>query len=157
MKTQLLITILITLFVKTTNAQSIHDLEWMSGLWIGNQNGVMMEEYWTEPAGGTLIGLHRDTFSESSSFFEFLRIEETKEGLIYFAQPKGGKATEFRTSELEINKVTFSNPNHDFPQHLHYHLIHPDTIKVGISGLDEGELKQIEWKWVRSTINYGDK
>lgn len=110
MKTQLLITILITLFVKTTNAQSIHDLEWMSGLWIGNQNGVVMEEYWTEPAGGSLIGLHRDTFSESSSFFEFLRIEENEEDLIYFAQPKGGPATRFRVSEMGINKITFRTP-----------------------------------------------
>ena len=156
MKTRLLITILITISVKTTNAQSINDLEWMSGLWNGNLNGVIMEEYWTNPAGGSLIGLHRDTFLETSSFFEFLRIEETEEGLIYFAQPKGGPATRFRVSELEINKVTFSNPDHDFPKHLHYHLIHPDTIKVGISGLDNGELKQIEWEWVRSTINYGD-
>ncbi len=153
----LLCVIIVMLSSVSVRAQSINDLGWMSGLWMGNQNGVLMEEYWTEPAGGSIIGLHRDTFTDSTSFFEFVRIEETDEGIIYFAQPRGVPATKFRISEFEDQTVTFSNPDHDFPQNLHYKLIQPDTLEVAISGLSDGEFKKFGWKWVRSTIKNGDE
>ena len=38
----------------------IQSLAWMSGTWAGEKDGVAMEELWTTPRGGALLGIHRD-------------------------------------------------------------------------------------------------
>ena len=37
------------------------DLSWMAGSWASDQGGRTSEEHWTGPAGGLMLGLHRDT------------------------------------------------------------------------------------------------
>ena len=36
-------------------------LSWMSGRWVGSQDGTETEEFWTDVRGGSLLGMHRDT------------------------------------------------------------------------------------------------
>lgn len=63
-------------------------LSWLEGRWSGVADGVSMEEQWTAPRGGALLGLHRDVKGERMVSFEFLRIETTSEGTFYFASPE---------------------------------------------------------------------
>jgi len=74
---------------------SIDQLKWMVGAWAGVEGGVKMEEVWTPPRGGVMLGLHRDLFPSGKVFFEFLRISETAEGISYWASPAGREATPF--------------------------------------------------------------
>ena len=50
---------------------------------------VTVEEHWTAPSGGTMLAVGRTVKKERTLFFEFLRIETRKDGLVYVAQPKG--------------------------------------------------------------------
>src|SRR5688572_31525415 len=77
----------------------LSDLAWMSGHWAATIDDVEMEELWTPPRGGVLLGLHRD-ISKKRTSFEFLRIAETKDGIVFLAQP-GGQRSEEHTSELQ--------------------------------------------------------
>src|SRR4029453_18050159 len=60
--------------------------------WTGGEDALSMEEHWTEPAGGILLGLHRDVKEGRTVLFEFLRIEETPDAVTYWASPKGRPA-----------------------------------------------------------------
>jgi len=102
------------------NAPRIESLAWMSGAWSISSNGRVVEEMWTAPAGGTMIGAGRTVSGEKTKFFEFLRIEEKDGTLVYIAMPKGSNTTEFAMSSSGESKVTFSNPKHDFPKHITY-------------------------------------
>ncbi|HVS02327.1 MAG TPA: DUF6265 family protein, partial [Thermoanaerobaculia bacterium] len=100
-------------------AATLADLAWMTGSWEGTSGEVRMEEHWTAPAGGLMVGMHRDV-GEGRSFFEFLRLEETAAGITYLASPRGRPATPFPLVEVGEQRAVFANPEHDFPQRIVY-------------------------------------
>ena len=127
-------------------APALGDLGWMAGHWVGHSGDVGMEEFWTTPDGGVMVGLHRDVFPDGSSFFEYLRIVTTKRGLTYIASPKGTGTTEFVLVSLDGQSVVFENPEHDFPQRIIYRRV-GDQLKARIEGEVNGVLKTTEWVW----------
>ena len=99
---------------------SLEELAWLAGHWRGEQGGMRMEEWWTEPAGGLMLGLHRDVRGSGGAFFEFLRIEEGDAGTFYLASPGGKPPVQFRLVESGDRRVVFENAEHDFPQRILY-------------------------------------
>jgi hypothetical protein len=97
----------------------LEDLAWMTGHWAATIDGVETEELWSDPRGGLLLGLHRD-ISKKRTTFEFMRIAETKDGIVYFAQPGGQPPTPFKLTESANQRVVFANPEHDFPKRIIY-------------------------------------
>lgn len=98
----------------------LEELAWMSGNWRGVAENTQMEEYWTAPKQGTMIGLHRDV-TDSTVQFEFLRIVKENDEIIYYASPAGRHpATPFRLIEIRPGRAVFANPDHDFPQRIIY-------------------------------------
>jgi hypothetical protein len=45
----------------TAAPADIEKLGWLGGTWSGTADGVYMEEIWSSPSGGGLIGMHKDT------------------------------------------------------------------------------------------------
>lgn len=121
------------------------DLAWMTGHWSATIDGVAMEETWSTPDGGLLIGMHRDISTKRTSF-EFFRIAETKDGIVYLTQPGGQPATPFRLTEASANRVVFSNPEHDFPKRILYWLSE-GRLCARVEG--DGEASE-EWCWDRT-------
>jgi len=130
------------------DAPVIEDLSWMSGHWVGTSGDVVMEEFWTEPGGGVMVGLHQDVFPDGSSFFEFLRIVTTERGLTYIASPRGTGTTEFVLVRLDGKSIVFENLEHDFPQRIIYQR-EGDRLTARIEGEVGGNLRAKEWTWDR--------
>ena len=129
-----------------SDAPVLEDLNWMAGHWVGTSGDVVMEEFWTAPGGGVMVGLHRDVFSDGSSFFEFLRIVTTDRGLTYIASPRGTGTTEFVLVSLDGKSVVFENLEHDFPQHIIYRR-QGHQLTARIEGVVNGTTKASEWVW----------
>jgi Domain of unknown function (DUF6265) len=126
----------------------IQDLAWMSGTWRGENRGVSMEEVWTGPDGGMMLALHKDVKGGRVTDWEFLRIEEQPDGVVYLASPKGAPATPFRLTELKGERVVFVNPEHDFPKRILYWRDGEGALHAAIDG-GKGT-KMIEWRWTRA-------
>lgn len=122
----------------------IDDLAWMSGHWSATVDGVQMEEVWLPPAGGMMLGMHRDAKGEKASF-EFIRIARTPEGIAYLAQPGGRPPTAFLLTEVTATRAVFANPKHDFPQRIVYEL-RGGRLCATVSG--EGQPSE-SWCWSR--------
>jgi len=105
-----------------------------------------MEEIWTVPKSGLMLGLHRDVTPGKPAFFEFLRIEERNGRVIYIASPMGSGATEFTLAEIDVNVVVFENLEHDYPQRVVYRR-DGDRLTARIEGVVAGTLKFAEWSW----------
>jgi hypothetical protein len=101
-------------------AASLADLAWLSGGWKMESSGRLIEEHWTTPAGGAMLGMSRTIKNGKMVAFEFLRIEQRDGGLFYIAQPQGAPPTEFRRISSTTNEWVFANPQHDFPQRIRY-------------------------------------
>ena len=131
-------------------SDDIARLAWLEGRWEGTQGGVAMEEHWTAPRGGALLGVHRDVKNGRMVSFEFLRIQATPEGVVYFASPNGAAVTPFKLAELGEKRVVFENRQHDFPQRILYWLDPGGALHARIEGPQGGKTVSEEWVWTRA-------
>lgn len=122
--------------------------EFMAGSWRGVTDAQRMEEHWTTPDGRMMVGMHRDTGSERSSF-EFLRIEAQGGTLVYLAMPAGRPAVAFPLKTIEANRIVFENLKHDFPQRVIYWRA-DDRLCARVEGPSTDGDDAAEWCWERA-------
>ena len=132
--------------VSASDEAILDDLEWLAGHWRGEAGEVVMEEIWTQPRGGVMVGLHRDVFPERPAFFEYLRIEQRDSEVVYIASPRGQGATEFVLISAGPTDVAFENLEHDFPQRILYSR-EGDRLIARIEGEVSGEARSRQWEW----------
>jgi hypothetical protein len=130
-----------------TTRLELSALAWMAGVWSGVTENTEMEEQWTVPKGGMMLGVHRDVRVGRAVSFEFLRIQETADGVTYWASPNGKPATPFRAVEIVGQRVVFENKEHDFPQRIIYWLASDGRLHARIEGTIKGKLESREWVW----------
>lgn len=127
-------------------AVGIDDLKWLAGAWASDDRGSSTEEHWIAPKGGIMLGVNRGVSRNGKASFEFLRIAETREGIVYFASPGGKEPTPFRLKEAVADSVTFENPDHDFPQRVVYRKVEGNLV-ARIEGSINGKDQSMEWTW----------
>lgn len=132
-------------------AATLDHLAWMAGHWASrDEDSVLSEELWMPPAGGVMLGLHRDSLDDPPrAFFEYLRIEQRGDTLVYVAQPGGGEATEFALVEAGEQRVVFANPDHGFPNRLTYWLDGDGALHAEAAGEINGQPRELSWRWVK--------
>ncbi len=114
------------------------ELAWLSGDWTAQRsNGEFIEELWTSPRGGTMVGSGRTVRDGSTTFFEYLRIEARPGSIVYVAQPRGGAPTEFASVEIGASSAVFENRHHDWPKRVTYRVLE-DGVRVRVEG-DPGQ------------------
>lgn len=124
-------------------------LAFMVGSWSSERDGTTMEEWWTEPRGGVMLGLHRDVRPGKPAFFEYLRIEQAGAGPVYIASPRGAAPTSFPLVEVGPGTATFANPDHDFPQRIHYWKEDDATLCAAAEAERDGKTVGSKWCWSR--------
>lgn len=122
-------------------------LAWMAGSWASQSERGSAEEFWAPPAGGLMLGFHRDVFPSGEAFFEYLRMESVDGGVIYFASPRGRETTAFRMSECREGYAVFENPEHEFPQKIIYRLEPDGDLCATVEGIEKGLPRQATWCW----------
>jgi hypothetical protein len=131
-------------------AAEVDKLGFLEGRWVGEKDGVAMEEQWTGAAGGTLLGVHKDVKGGRLVSWEFIRIGTTPEGTFYFASPRSAPPTPFKLVEVGANRAVFENKAHDFPQRILYWLDDKGALHARIEGPDGGREVSEEWVWTKA-------
>lgn len=130
----------------TAPTATVADLGFLKGSWSGPQGPAEVEEHWTAPKAGTLVGMNRTTRGDRTVAFEFLRIETRADGIYYLASPGGKSVTPFKLAEISAGKASFDNPSHDFPQRISYWK-DGDKLCAEISGKMKGQPAKESWCW----------
>jgi hypothetical protein len=114
----------------------ITQLSRLSGDWQTAAGGrAQMEEHWTQPAGGSMLGMSRTVAGGKTAEFEFLRIEQRENEIYYVAQPKGRcPQTDFKLTRITAQEAVFENPTHDFPKRIIYKKTADDSLTASIDG-----------------------
>jgi hypothetical protein len=66
---------------RVTQAATIEDAAWLSGRWVGTGLGGQMEEAWTPPVGGQMVGHFRYWRDGQPQFYEFLMMDVVEGGV----------------------------------------------------------------------------
>jgi hypothetical protein len=119
----------------------------LEGHWREVKGSAVTEEVWTNNKGNVIVGMSR-TVDGLSNGFEFMRIENRKEGVILIAQPGGEKATPFLLLSHDAKMLVFSNPAHDWPQRIEYRRTGTDTLEAKVSAFD-GKGKVQVYRYMR--------
>ena len=132
-----------------TIASDIAELSWISGDWQTAPGGrAQIEEHWTQPVGGSMLGMGRTVSGGKTAEFEFLRIEQRDDGIYYVAQPNGQcPATDFKLTRATGQQAVFENPAHDIPKRIIYKKLGDDSLTATIDG-GEGT-KEITFSYQR--------
>lgn len=131
--------------------KDIQRLSFLAGSWISEHGPRRVEEHWTIPAGGTMIGMNRTVVGERTAAYEYLRIEATADGIDYVAIPVRQELTRFRLIECANNRAVFENPDHDFPSRIIYER-DADKLIGRIEGTRGGKEASAQWEWTRGTL-----
>ena len=124
----------------TTARATIAAVAWVADVWVLEAPSISVEERWTQPSGGAMLGLSRTVKGDRMVAFEYLRIVERDGGLVYVAQPNGRPPTEFVLTAVTETSATFENPTHDFPKMIRYTLRADGKLEARVS--DGGERGQ---------------
>jgi hypothetical protein len=143
--------LLVLAVVPSTATRDVNRLGWLEGVWSGTDQGIAMEEHWSSPSGGGLIGMHKDSKNGRMTSFEFFRIVATDtSGVCYLASPLGRAPVPFCATALTDSLVVFENLSHDFPQRIVYRLQADGRLYARIEGTIGGAARSEEWTWVRT-------
>lgn len=123
---------------------TVADMAWLAGVWTGMRRTSSIEERWSPPKGGAMLGVSHTVRAEKMTAFEYLRIVERDGGLVYVAQPGGRSPTEYVLTELDNQRAVFVNPHHDYPQRIVYELTNERVLTASI-GFAKGRLQSFEF------------
>jgi len=133
----------------TPTQAAIGDLAWLAGAWVGTRGTggtTSIEERWSPPLGGAMLGVSRTVSRGSMRGFEYLRVVERDGGLVYVAQPGGAAPTEFVLTELTPTRAVFDNPRHDYPKRIVYELSPEGALSATIGFMKGGTPRRFEFK-----------
>ena len=134
----------------------VERLRWMAGCWERATRGGNVEEQWTAPRGGTMLGLSRTVRDDATVAWEQLRIEAREGRLVYIATPSGQATAEFTSSAVSDSLVVFENPAHDFPTRILYRPAPGDSLHARIEGSRGGEVRGVDFRFGRVACPGGD-
>ena len=113
---------------------TIAQAAWIGGVWTGTEKTTTVEERWTPPSGGSMLGTSRTMANGAMSAFEFLCIVERGGTLVYQAMPNGrSPATDFTATAVTADSITFENPSHDYPKVIRYAKLPDGSLQTTIS------------------------
>ncbi len=122
-------------------------LAWLAGEWSSIEGDTVQEERWSAPLGGILLGTGRTVIAGRARFFEYLRIEERPDGLVYVASPLGRGTTDFPLTDGGASRARFENPEHDWPTVIEYELRADGRLAARVSG--PGKTEDYLWERAR--------
>ncbi len=94
---------------------------WMTGNWCtAGPRSDRTCEYWTSSDGGIMLGASITTKGGKAAEWEQLRIATVDGSISYIASPGGMPAVAFRVSASTSRSLTFTKPDHDYPQRIRY-------------------------------------
>ena len=130
-------------------AAPIDDLAWLAGCWAAEDGDVGSGEMWMAPAGMSLLGMSRSVRGGRAVAHEFIQIVDGAEGLVFAAMPSAKPSASFRALRVEPRRVTFENPDKDFPQRVAYESHDDATLSGHIEGRHDGRERRIDYPMKR--------
>ena len=122
---------------------------WLAGCWELTSGARVVEEQWTRPRGGLMLGVGRTVRGDSLVEYEQVRIFERGGRLVYGASPSGQEPAEFESTQLSDSAVTFENLGHDFPQRVMYRRPSADSLVARVEGMRRGQLRGVDFPYAR--------
>jgi hypothetical protein len=108
---------------------SLSEVAWIAGTWIGGAGDSFIEERWSQPVGGEMIGTFRMLESGEPVFYEFMRLATEPAGVVLQIKHFGADLTawedaaetvDFELDQATDNRAVFVSIKDGLPETLTY-------------------------------------
>jgi hypothetical protein len=124
----------------------LEQAEFLLGAWRSETQGTTFIEHWRRDAGNGFRGVAEAIRDGERVQQEVMTMRLVAGTLIYAADPEqDGRFVEFAGVRCAVDEAVFENPEHDFPQRLHYRLDDSGTLTAVVSDL-EGHGFELEFR-----------
>jgi len=117
--------------------------DWLIGNWENTSPDGNLTENWEKVNDSTFSATSYFIKGKDTLHFESIILSQKGETLVYKATVKGqnnDKTVDFTSTSISENKLTFENPQHDYPQKITYTKGGNTTFTAEISGKLQGKL-----------------
>lgn len=128
----------------------VERLAWLQGCWTAASPRGVIEELWTAPRGGSMLGLSRTVRDERMVAYELVVVREQGAQLAYQAHPSGQPSAVFLSRAISDSAVRFENLQHDFPQRIGYERGRGDSLLAWIEGGVGDKARRIDFRYRRA-------
>ncbi len=128
---------------------TVQQIAWISGAWVGKGLGGTVEEHWTKPGGGSLVGVFRLIGADQKmKVCELLMIEQRGKHVVYSFRHFGpghkpweelDKPRTFDLIRLTSNEAVFESAVQTNPKRLTY-TRDDDKLAIRVQGETDGVL-----------------
>lgn len=139
-----------SVFAADAPSAKVGDFAFAAGCWQAVSGDTTMEEQWSRPAGGVMLGTARVLSGGKTVFTEFVEVREKPEGLVMTVALGIGKpSTSFTRIDSSKDEVVFENKGHDFPQRVRYRNEGKDALHARVEGTQKGQAKSEDFPYRR--------
>jgi hypothetical protein len=141
---------------------SLADLSWIVGHWRGQVAESVLEEFWSAPAGGAMMGMFRWVRGDKIDVYEFLTLVEENGGVtLRFKHFDAGlvsweekdKFLQYRVVSASPSEIVFEDPERTFPRRITYRLVGDNEAVHILEGERNGQPARMELPYKR--VNRG--
>ena len=140
----------VPLAASETPKATLADMSWLTGHWTGTALGGFVEEIWSEPRGGAMMGMFRLVKGDTPVFYELLHVVEVDGSLAirlkHFNRDLTGWEEKAEVREFKLVAIK------DGAYHFEGMSFHPtaDTLKVVLSiGQKDGSVREETFTYTR--------
>ena len=147
----LLLAMILATATSAGQTSGVDQLGWFSGCWASDDGKERIEEFWTKPAGQSMMGMSRTLAGGKTVFTEYVQIREAKDEISYIVSlGLSARPVSFKLIKSSSSEVVFENPTHDFPQRVISRRESADSLFARIEGQEKGVNKAIDFHYKRS-------
>ncbi len=142
MKKYLLLILLLICAIVYAQSPGIKALYPLTGRWEMKTKKGIIGESWKKVNAYELQSVGYEVKGKDTTWLEKVQLLKKADGIYYIPIVKdqnGGKYVLFKLTSAVNNEFIFSNPAHDFPQRVIYHLVKPDSLHAWIDGQYKGK------------------
>ncbi|OCX52888.1 hypothetical protein BEL04_00730 [Mucilaginibacter sp. PPCGB 2223] len=142
MKKYLLLAVLLICSVAYAQSPGIKGLYLLAGKWEMKTKKGTIGESWKKMNANELQSTGYEIKGKDTTWLEKVQLIKKSDGIYYIPTVKnenGGKPVPFKLISSVNSEFIFSNPEHDFPQRVIYHLVKPDSLHAWIDGQYKGK------------------
>ncbi len=136
----------------------VADLKWIAGHWGMEKNADTLEEIWSKPAGGCLMGMFRWIKDGNVWIYELLTIRDEKDGPVFRFRHFSDELRAWEDKDQPLtfgyvshtdNEVVFENPQRKQMHRFIFRRDGTETLVVRLEGEKNGKPVSDEFRYTR--------
>ena len=134
----------------------LEGLSFLAGSWHRQNGNTVMEEHWTAPSGGCMMGMMRQVTEGKVGVREFILLEEGEDGIRMSVKHVGpkmadipGRAYTLKLAKFDGTEAVFENPGEGTLKAVIYRKLSDGGLYAGIRVDRNGQIRDIDFHFKR--------